>query len=330
MRLLQLVPRIPPPADGVGATAVALARALGIEGLPSEIAVPAVEASRWQKLAPDIVLLHYVNYGYDREGCPDWLVNEVETWLRGDPARTLWVYFHEVYASGPPWRRAFWQSRQQQRLAARLAKSSSLSLTSLSLYRDLIVGLGGRVEVVVRPIVSNVGEPLDPTPFSGRAPILVVFGSATVRARAYGPFRNALENACAALRIEEVLDIGNGDVAPTACGARPVRARGELPPDQVSQLLSTARAGFLAYPLDFLGKSSVFAAYAAHGVVPVCSGRRATRAEAPRAGVHYWDVGRCAEAPADPDSLAANAHAWYAAHDLRSLAMLLLRQAEAR
>src|SRR5262249_21374532 len=37
----------------------------------------------------------------------------------------------------------------------------------------------------------------------------------------------------------------------------------------VSELLERTRFGFIAYPLDFIGKSSVFAAYSAHGVVPI-------------------------------------------------------------
>jgi hypothetical protein len=249
----------------------------------------------------------------------------MESWLAASPRRSLWVYFHEVYASAPPWRRTFWISRRQRRLASRLVRMSSLSLTSLPLYEQLLRRLGARGRILVRAIPSSVGEIEVPPPFAERGAQLAVFGSAGVRARAYRS-SDLIAAACRVLAIADVLDLGPGDVAPSTCGDYPVRALGELSTEDVSRNLRRIRAGFLAYPLDFLGKSSVFAAYAAHGLLPICCGRAATRTEAPAAGIHYWDVGGPGTTPAAPGGIAAAAHAWYGGHDLRSLAALLLRE----
>lgn len=325
--LLQVVPRLPAAADGVGGMARALARALRDTGLPSEVLEAAIDDPAWRTREARHLLLHYVNYGFDADGCPAWLVEQVEAWQRAAPERRLWVYFHEVYATSPPWRRTFWFSRRQRALAARLGRLAALSFTSLELYRELLLDLGVRSTILVRGITSNVGEPDPPSAWDARAPRLVVFGSPGVRGRAYAEGRRALRRACSLLGVEAIADVGAGAVAPAACGGVPVTAHGRLGAAEVSAALSDARAGFLAYPLDFLGKSGIFAAYAAHGVLPACTGRAARREEAPRAGIHYWDAGRD-RPPREPAAVAGAARAWYEAHDLGSLAALLRRQVE--
>ncbi len=57
-------------------------------------------------------------------------------------------------------------------------------------------------------------------------------------------------------------------------GGIPVRRHGVLPAAEVSRLLLGSLAGFVAYPAYFLPKSTIFAAYCAHGVLPVQAWRR--------------------------------------------------------
>jgi hypothetical protein len=83
----------------------------------------------------------------------------------------------------------------------------------------------------------------------------------------------------------------------------------------VSARLADAIAGFLAYPPSFLAKSGIFAAYCAHGVLPVCAWQRSLRQDAsPAAGRHYWD-GEDA-GPGDPQAIASAARDWYLGHSL--------------
>ncbi len=84
----------------------------------------------------------------------------------------------------------------------------------------------------------------------------------------------------------------------------------------MSAILLGCYAGFLAYPPPFLAKSTVFAAYCAHGLVPVCAWPRPGR-EPSAAGERppFWAPGE-QPPPADPAELAARARAWYAGHDL--------------
>ncbi|HSG40281.1 MAG TPA: glycosyltransferase family 1 protein, partial [Thermoanaerobaculia bacterium] len=128
MRIVQVVPRLPPPAEGVGSYALELARALaerhGTETLfhaasahpPSHRAGALEEAL--EEARPSAVLLHYVNYGYQQRGCPVWLLHTLRRWRRGGTGRRLVTVFHEVYATGPPWRSSFWTMPLQRGIAA--------------------------------------------------------------------------------------------------------------------------------------------------------------------------------------------------------------------
>jgi hypothetical protein len=253
----------------------------------------------------DAVLLHYANYGYQRRGCPLWLA---EGLARG--RRRIVTLFHEVWASGPPWRSSFWLLPAQRRLAAMLARRSMALVTSLERYGEMVRPWAQGREIVVLPVFSTVGEPAEAPPFGERARRIVVFGGAGVRGRAYGRFLPALAGAIRALAAEEVCDVGPPVPLPAEIGGVPVRPLGVLPPGEVSALLLGSAAGFLAYPPAFLPKSTIFAAYCAHGALPVCAWDRHPRDGAPAAGQHYW------AGSGDPQAIAAAAGDWYAGHSL--------------
>src|SRR5207302_387390 len=140
----------------VGGYAMALGRALAAHGIASRFLVadrghdPLLDAAAIgdrsaaglaRQLAASgagTVLVHYVNYGYQRRGWRAWLVGGVERCRAGAPGRRLVTYFREVYASGPPWRSSFWTSPVQRRLAARLLRTSDGAATSLALYARML------------------------------------------------------------------------------------------------------------------------------------------------------------------------------------------------
>jgi len=341
LRILQIVPHLPPPSEGVGTYALALARMLDARwGLRSSFLVgdpawregpeshpfPAAPVTERcpEALAGSLaeaagkgaaVLVHYANYGYQRRGCPVWLVEGIARWRRRSPDGRLVTAFHEVYASGSPWQSSFWLLPRQRRLAATLARLSGALVTSLERYGEMIRPWVQDREVFVMPVFSTVGEPEMVRPFAERARRIVVFGGAGVRRRTYERFLPALEAAVRTLEAEEIWDIGPRIQLPARAGGAPVRHLGVLSEGEVSEILLDSAAGFLAYPPAFLPKSTIFAAYCAHGALPVCAWDRHPADGVPAAGRHYWT------GSGDPQAIASAARDWYAGHSL-------VRQAE--
>jgi hypothetical protein len=316
MELIQVVPRLPPPPEGVGSFALALAEALRRSGIESRFVAAARlgrrEAGelceRLEEGGETAALVHYVNYGYQERGCPVWLLEGLTRWRSRGPRRLV-TMFHEVYATGLPWQSSFWLSPAQRRLAAALARLSEGLTTNMQLYRRRLRRWVSR-EVCVLPVVSTVGEPAAVPPLAARSRRLVLFGGPGTRARAWRELAPELAATCRALGIEEVCDIGPEVDFDTDL---PVRRLGVLPESGISALLLDSVAGFVAYPAPFLAKSSIFAAYCAHGVLPVCAWPRPRReVETPPP---FWKPG----SPAAPDALqeiADRAHAWYSDHTL--------------
>jgi hypothetical protein len=83
--------------------------------------------------------------------------------------------------------------------------------------------------------------------------------------------------------------------------------------------LLNSLAGFFDYNPDYLAKSTIFAAYCAHGLLPVsarCSTLPLDRIEA---GKHYWipeDQTKGWKNLVELQVIADNAHTWYQTHNL--------------
>ncbi len=316
MELIQIVPRLPPPPEGVGSFALALAEALRRFGIESRFVtaerLDRREAGdlcdRLEEGGETAALVHYVNYGYQERGCPTWLIEGLARWRSRAPRRLV-TTFHEVYATGLPWRSSFWLSPAQRRLAATLARLSGGMTTSMRLYRRRLRRWVSS-EIGVLPVFSTVGEPEAVPPLSERSRRLVLFGGPGARARAWRELAPELAATCRALGIEEVCDVGPEIDFDTDL---PVHRLGALPDPEVGALLLDSLAGFVAYPAPFLPKSTIFAAYCAHGVLPVCAWPRPRReVETPPP---FWKPG----SPASPNVLqtvAGQAHAWYSGHTL--------------
>src|SRR6266480_4308751 len=119
--LLQIVPKAPGGIDGVGDYALTIAKKLREKFECDTVFATfktssAENASGFEILSLDRllnesrqydhVLLHYVNYGFQKRGVPFRLLSilrQLRSWHRG----RLVTIFHELNASGPPWTSAF-------------------------------------------------------------------------------------------------------------------------------------------------------------------------------------------------------------------------------
>jgi hypothetical protein len=346
--ILQIVPRFPPSISGVGDYAYLLARQLRaahdihtrflvcVPSWPEDQEIDGFRVERFDSqksgaLArrmnsrgmPETVLLHYVGYGYHQRGCPLWLVRGLESWKRRNTKHRLIVMFHELYAFGPPWSSAFWTSPLQRALVKSLALMCEHGLTNLKTSQLILARMTSRCEsdFSVLPVFSNVGEPPSLPAWSSRRARLVVFGDPAWRRQAYFEHQTAVEETCAAFSLAEIVDIG-APCGPLPKLSVPCVLKGSLPADRVSEELLDARAGFFAYPAAYLGKSGIFAAYAAHGLVPVTHAENPTdNHDGLREREHFVSIGSWYRyGVGDLQRAAQGARAWYASHKISAQA----------
>lgn len=354
MSITTIVPRLPPAIDGVGDYAWRLAtqfsQNFGITtqfvvadpvwqgaSTMTEISSQVIPVRSKQHLlqlirplsdAQQIILLHYVPHGYARKACPFWLVRALEQWKSESTHRSLITFFHELYALDwhRPWSSDFWLSPVQQHLAARLAQLSDVCLTSTERYTQDIDRLsqGKHAHVPILPIFSNVGEPTTVLPLTQRQRHLVIFGQRHSKRRIYQESGVELERICRSLAIEQVWDIGpQTGMAPESIAGIPVRELGELPATEISDLLSRSLAGFLTYDPWRLSKSGIFAAYCAHGLLPVNHRGLAQPVDGLIAGTHYYVSQPASTLDLDAGQAIANqAFNWYQSHCLSKQAQI--------
>lgn len=348
MLVTSLVTRLPPAIDGVGDYALNLAihlkkyfniethfivgdqnckYATQIEGF----AVSQVRDCSTKNLLTVLqnehflsttILLHYVNYGYAKRGCPVWLVDGLQSWQAKNSNRSLVTMFHETFASGPPWTSSFWLSPLQKNLAARLVKMSDHCLTNRENYAKVLsqLSLGQKTQIPSLPVFSNIGEPEQILPLAERNKCLVIFGSPSSRRRVYQESFAELERTCQLLEIEEILDIGTStNLTLSTVNKLPVVELGHRSASEISHALLNSLVGFFDYNPEYLAKSGIFAAYCAHGVLPVSDRSSALSVDGLEAGKHYWvpeEQSTGLNELVELQAIANNAYTWYQNHNL--------------
>jgi hypothetical protein len=341
-----IVPRLPPAINGVGDYALNLARQLrqdfniqthfvvGSTNWNGAAEIDGFPVSQVSDRSPDAlltllssncsspILLHYVGYGYAKRGCPVWLVDGLQRWKILYPKRSLVTMFHEIAASGPIWTSSFWLSSLQKSLAARLAQMSDRCITSKQSYGEVLYQLNRtqKTEITCLPVFSNIGEPEYLPTLPERSQRLVVFGSRNARLQVYNQCLKALEETCQNLKIKEILDIG----VPTGLELSeimeiPIIERGVDEAEEISKILQDSIAGFLNFPPPaYLAKSTIFAAYCAHRLIPCMVISSKVPIDGLEKGKNYW----AADDPSNElrlkqgQDIADNAYTWYQTHSL--------------
>lgn len=259
--ILQIVPRPPGSHEGVGDYANALARGLECRtGQRSEFVTAAMIADPNWRPPPgaNAVILHYVNYGYDPRGIPSWLPSR----LREVPR--LVTIFHELYASGS-WRQsAFWLQPLQKRIARQLAEKSAVCIVSSDVLAEQLHQFATTVQVVVRPVVSTFGEPA--FHFERAPERWAICGGTELIRRSLRSF---------AQKDVELFVVGGAEVPEIRRVMDGAHYLPQVETKAASEILSSCAFGWIDYfetssvPTSAILKSTAFAAYCAHGVIPV-------------------------------------------------------------
>ncbi len=348
LRLIQVVPRLQPTCCGVSDHAIALALELrtncGIDSAfvvlnsdercdvpysvvhcsPDRLLNTCISLSENQAAA---ILVHLSGYGYSADGAPTLLADALGS-VKADGRFRVAVFFHELFATGMPWRSAFWYSRRQKKAVRRIAEACDLLVTSTCKYVEWLhreTSPQSASPIQHLPIFSQVGEAQQYIPLADRDPVMAVFGLGATRQNAYREL-SALGTMIEQLGIQEILDIGPEFEPRSEVHGIPVRRMGVLAAMEIATQFSRTTFGLLSYPHMPLAKSGVFAGYCAHGVIPVIGRHFPGQVDGLEDGVHVLSPRTATVVQASGlEACSIAAWRWYSGHRLQDHADLYAR-----
>ncbi|WP_008315091.1 hypothetical protein [Leptolyngbya sp. PCC 6406] len=351
LEIVQIVPRLPPHTDGVGDYALRLSEQLwadhriyshflvfttGLEFTPLESGFPIHSLAEHSitallstlPVSAQGIILHYSNYPYLKSplDLPFWLPKALEQGIHQRQI-PLVVMFHEL----PTLKIKTFKiiNPLQIHISRWLTKIAHGVITDSAQFQAYL-SRWTRNSIPCIPDFSTVGEPSIIPPLSDRQRRIVIFGG-NDRGRVYKYHLPKLLSICKHLAIQEIVDIGR----PLALNAQDfgdirLIEMGFQPAEVVSQMLLTAIAGMIDYtrfPGD-LGKSTVFAAFTAHGVLPISTVYNPSEGDGLHLNQHYLtpETLRASMSPEQLQGIATTAHTWYESHSLRENAKVFAQQ----
>lgn len=213
-----------------------------------------------------VILLHYVSYGYDKNGLPFYLTSIIK---RVTPQIKVITLFHEIGADGPIWSKAFWTARLQKNIAKQLAVRSDRLITTTAWYQEILEQwVGHSKNVTLAPVFSNMGEPTIRISMAERKKMIVIFGGKALKEKLYQNYLQDILALKASYQIAEIIDIGLA-LDSAFYKTTGIQSLGICTDEVVSSYLSNAWLGVMHYDLRTIDKSGVHAAYQAHGLPTV-------------------------------------------------------------
>jgi hypothetical protein len=352
MRVISIIPNLPPTIDGLGDYALSLARVMsdafsiethfvvGNHKWQGARSIDGYSIDRINRRSQNELLkifdrisdqqdgeitifLNLAIYGYARWGTPFWLVSAIESYRALAPKVRIVTMFHELSnPPGAPWRHMFWTARAQLEVLRRIFDASDVVVTSNAKYADILHQLVGNpgASIELFPVASNIGEVANPKALHDRQRRLVVFGQRGSRMNAYREGQAQMAQVCQDLQIESIVDIGPTVDLPYAV-IRDIRIQslGERSAAEVSAIMADSIAGFMQYDSSLLAKSGIFAAYSAHGLLPVVCARGGQKNDGLSADINYlslWHTRIPSITIETAQTIAKNAHQWYSNHNL--------------
>ena len=352
-KILQIIPTPPNNADGIGDYALQLASQLRqdfqvdtqflvfrndmqVEPIASGFTMQQLSVHTAEKFRAAIpndiqsIIVHFSAYPYFNTslkgslgfGTPFWLIDALRSVVKSQQLKLV-VMFHELP-------KLYWKQFYvfdflnpiQCIVSRRLARMADTVLTSSTKFQAVLSTWIGK-DVPKISIFSSMGEPESIIPLRMRQRRLIIFGG-SARARIYNNHSPALIQSCQLLDINEIYDIGSTLTLPDYSQAGiDLRSIGFRSPTEISELLSTSLAGCIDYtPFPGnLGKSSVFAAYCAHGLVPILTRYNPSEVDDLYNDRHYLVLGsELAILNLDRLQIVAdNADRWYRGHTTQAI-----------
>jgi hypothetical protein len=303
---------------GVADFAQVLADIMESQGIHQTIVRASREGISWPTnfvLNPhrDVILLHFSGYEYAHRGLCFWIVKLIDNLIQEKKILGLVTYFHEIYAFGPPWRSGFWVSPFHRYFAFKVQAASDKIFTNTDEHVRKLRGLSFKKrDVVCLPVYSNVNEPETRPAFQNRDDVAVMFGIEQNRRRGLAAFGGG--DGLKRIGIHNVIEIGPGSTVGE--GISGWHFVGRLEKADVSRHLINARFGLVTHKPSELAKSSVFAAYAAHGCVPLLPHANEELPNGLRTGWNVAFIDSNIDQISDDtyNDISSNVYQWYSGH----------------
>jgi hypothetical protein len=342
--LLQIVPKIPGGIDGVGDYALTIAKKLGDQfacgsvfatfetSSPKTVAgfdiLPLDRSLEYSAQSFDNLLLHYVNYGFQKRGVPFRLLSILRA-LRKLHRGRLVTIFHELYASGSPWQSSFWLRPLQIHLAKRVARLSDACIVSSDNFLREVTRLVPGALVELHPVPSGLGEPsLSRDQIANRNPHhWAIVGGTVLVGRSLRSLRRLFSRIPDSVTLQKLFVLG-GNENPAAysliaeLGIESIY-RPRIAAYEASDILRTCSFAWFDYfhrpdvETSVILKSSAFAAACAHGVIPVFPHRGSmVSIDGDRLAGPFFVESQGCEVPdaAGRAKIAAEIYDWYQRH----------------
>ena len=294
--LLQIVPKVPGGLDGVGDYALTIANKLreqfGCETAFASFKTGRIDNAGGFKVVDldrlledstnkyDHVLLHYVNYGFQKRGVPFRLLSILRA-LREKHAGKFVTVFHELYASGPPWTSAFWLQPLQIDLAKSVARLSDGCIVSSDNFRRELIRMVPHAEIELHPVPSGLGEPLlSADQIANRNPHQwAIFGGTGLAERSLRSFRQLMLRIPDSIAPQSLFVLGGAENQATRSLLVDLGIESDYRPRiaaaDASEILKTCSFAWFNYfhrpdvETSVILKSSAFSSACAHAVIPV-------------------------------------------------------------
>lgn len=347
--LLQILPRVPPAVCGIGDYAWGIGRGLRDAcGFDSQFlsagtswTQPAGETEFPVNRLPvlsagalagfvngrpevDMVVLHMSPYGYQKRAVPLWMAS---AWrqlaLRPERPRLI-TMFHELYASGPVRSSAFWLQPLQKWVLRQVARASDALRTNRQPYADWLLGIPGLKtdEVEVMPVYSNFGEPKELPAWENREPAMAMFAWGIHSGESLDTVVSKAAECCRRFGLHRLHLIGwQKELDESGLGVDVVR-HGFLEAADISRLLQSCRMAYTAYSPTHFGKSTLMAAFAAHGLAVITQGQTPLLPDGLEHGhqvLHEAALARMETLPVERlEEVGRELRAWYDGHSLQA------------